>query len=317
VDFKNPQVRVTNSIVKEILTPVLWKVQCVSGVADDPGTCPDGQLAYFMDATPPDGCVCDENGCGDPVDPGDPCNQYWSPRLERASFAPVEIDQIYEIRWVEKDIIALKERRDSDMVLVRYELYPINFWNFENPYEEYYREVNAHFPYNVLPDANTVQTIRYTMASGVVVEHQFNITDTSPMPNVSATKMTEDGIKATIKSKETKSGLKIVWNDPKFKEIMKPGIQLRVYVGNLEHANYMDADTPSNLETFMWIDCPAQLHKLLIPTHAWNAFKDRLLAAGHSEADIMIVCRTIEEDSNFGTVYKNRGHSEIITIPLL
>ena len=91
------------------------------------------------------------------------------------------------------------------------------------------------------------------------------------------------------------SGRYFQWNDPKFKEIMRPGIQLRVYVGGYARtvSEDMSQGIPQNHDTVMWMDCPAQLHKMLIISERWNTLKADLLAAGYSEATVMIVYRTI------------------------
>jgi len=324
---RDPYVRYRTKIGQEDFVPVYWKAQRVSGVQNpvcDPGVpcpCPDGQVSYFMNAVSPPGCVCDEsnNWCADidPSDTSEPCNQPWGPEME-AVFTPLPIEEVDQILWVDKGATAFKEQRESDATIPKYKLYPMNFWDYDNAWKEIYYDFNGHFPPNILPEANSIQTIQFTMTDGTVHTREFSITETTPMPTVSATKLTEDGLKMTIRAKEIKTGLKITWDDPKFKEIMRPGIQLRVYVGAYDRtaSEYMSQDIPQSHETFMWIDCPAQLHKMLITSEHWNALKSELLAAGYTEATIMIVYRTIEYDENLGTEYMNRGHSELITVLL-
>jgi hypothetical protein len=91
---------------------------------------------------------------------------------------------------------------------------------------------------------------------------------------------------------------------------------LRVYIG--ANDNGYETGNLGGHEIFFWIDCPAQMHKLLIPKSDWDAFKQQLIDYGFTEAKLMIVYRTIEggNDAADEGQFFNRGHSDIVTIPL-
>ncbi|CAB5134490.1 hypothetical protein D3OALGA1CA_3445 [Olavius algarvensis associated proteobacterium Delta 3] len=293
--------RISTKAGKQTFAPVLWSVTCIyDGVTGegDPNECPPGQEAFFMDA--------DENA---------------KSRMEEVDFEPVD-PSVVQVRWVEKDLAVDYYERPYDGLFPKYKLYPINFWDWNrnwSPGTDY----NADFGY-VLPDSPGLQHFEFIINGVVEKTLVYNVTTLDPMPTVAATKETDDGLRMTIRAKEIKSGLKITWNDPKFKDIQRPYIQLRVYVGNA-HSNGL----ANQYERFFWIDCPAQIHKLLIPKDKWQELKDSLIADGFTEAQIVIVYRTLDNDywnhldypdlfpfnPEWG-LFMNRGHSDPIKIPL-
>lgn len=293
--------RISTQAGKQTFAPVLWSVTCIYdgevGV-DDPNECPLGQEAFFMDA--------DENAMS---------------RMEEVEFESVDT-AIVQVRWVEKDLTVDYYQRPWDAVFPKYKLYPINFWDWDRPWSPG-TDYNADFGY-VLPDATGLQHFEFIINGVVEKTLVYNVTTLDPMPTVAATKETEYGSRMTIRAKEIKSGLKITWNDPKFKDIQKSGIQLRVYVGNAHTNGYAN-----QYERFFWIDCPAQIHKLLIPMDKWQELKDSLIADGFSAAQIVIVYRTLDNDwfnhrdypdlfsynPDWG-LFMNRGHSDPIFVPL-
>ena len=58
------------------------------------------------------------------------------------------------------------------------------------------------------------------------------------------------------------------------------------------------------------------MHKILVPKNNWDAFKDELMAKGHTEADMILMYRTNIFDEEFNTNYQNRGQSDVVAIPL-
>ena len=320
----NVRVRVNTELGVETYAPVLYDVTCISGVTDDPQHCPNGQEAFFMDALEPEGCECNEFGCHDDQDitwdgqdPNHPCAQSWKSRMERIEFEPIDTARV-TINWVEKGLVAQQYSRPWEAKFPKYKLYPINFWDWNRPWTT---GTDYNADYFVLPDNTGVQSFE-VMVDGVVQKTLlFNVTTLDPMPTVSATKETADGLKMKLRGKEIKSGLKITWKDPKFKEIQKPGTMLRVYIGN--------SGAQSGYEHFYWIDCPAQIHKILVPMEDWQELKDKLIAGGHREAQIAIVYRTIDNNiwnhrdypdmfpynPEWGQ-FMNRGHSDSITVQL-
>ena len=178
-----------------------------------------------------------------------------------------------------------------------------------------------YFPPGVLPEAG-VQTVKFHLdaddpSGGYFTYKTYNVTTTEPMPSVAALKEVDGETKITIGVMEKKIGLKITWNDPDFKDIMKPGIQLRVYIGG-NNGDYETGNLTDH-EIYYWIDCPAQMHKLLVTSDAWESLKAQLIGHGFTEAKILIVYRTIEggDDAADEGQFMNRGHSDLITIPLL
>lgn len=315
--------RVTTSAGVRTMVPALWQVQCISGIVDqqetvDQNVCPDGQVAFFMDAQPPEGCICDETGCGDANDPNNPCNSLWPPRMEQVAFDGLPAEDI-SVRWVNKGVQATVYYMDYVAKFPKYNLYPINFWKYPDSWSAG-TDLLFDFPISAgLPETG-VQTLEASIA-GVQDPYilKYNVTTLDPLPTIAATKETDDGIKTTILAKEIKAGLKITWDDPLFKQIQKPGIQQRIYIGS-ERPKY---------EYYYWIDSPAQLNKILIPINEWNELKQRLISEGFTRAVVSIIYRTIDNDfwnnqaypemfpydPAYG-VFMNRGHSDLIYIDL-
>lgn len=232
----------------------------------------------------------------------DPCCKLWPNRFEQVSFDPVDPTGV-TVRWVEKNLTAQQYVMPYIAKFPGYALYPTNFWVWPDV-GEWSEGVDYLADFYVLPDSTGPQNFEF-MIDGVVQETvQYNVATLDPMPTVSATKEVDNETKFLIHGKEIKGGLKITWNDPPFKDIQKPGIQLRVYVGA-----YSPGQT---YERFFWIDCPTQIHKMLVPMDQWQEMKDVLLATGATEASIAIIYRTMNNDFSF----MNRGHSDSILIPL-
>ena len=314
-------VKVMTEIGEEIIGNEIVKANCF-----DPNMCGEG-IGYFVTPMPPEGCdgeyVENAQECVDAApelypdgwfNPRDdhplPCCRIWPNRPVKLYFNPVSNDDVAEVLWVEKNAIGNGKRVNSDGIFPKYKLYPINFWDFDNAWEKVYEEYYVTFPLGMTPEADSVQTMRFTLTNGDVIDRQYRISDVAPMPVVSATKETVDGTKITINAKEKKIGLMITWNDPPFKEIMKPGIQLRTYIGNGLVVDDVQVDR------FFFIDSPTQMHKILVPKSNWVAFKDELLAKGHTEADMILMYRTNIFDEEFNTNYQNRGQSDVVAIPL-
>jgi hypothetical protein len=290
--------RLVMNIGVEVLAPVLWQATCVSGVEEPiceegvPCPCKNGDVSYFMNA------IFDG-----------------APELEQMAFDMMDSDRI-QVVWKNKGLIADNFIQTYKAVFPKYELYPRNFWNYDRPWV-YDADMNFQFPAGVLPEVGWQEfAVHIDYPEGVVFNKTYYVTTTEPMPSVAAFREVEGKPKSTISVKEIKSGLKITWNDPPFKQIQKSGIQLKVYVGNSNNG-YEEGNLGGD-EIYYWIDSPAQIHKLLIPTENWLPLKTELLAAGFTEAKVLIVYRTIEggdEATNEGA-FMNRGHSDIVTIGL-
>jgi hypothetical protein len=131
------------------------------------------------------------------------------------------------VTWEDKGLVADTYIQTYDMNYVKYKLYPINFWDFENAYIENGGADMVHaFNTSVLPDVG-VQTVKFHLdandpSGGYFTYKTYNVTTVEPMPTVAATKEVDGVTTIKIGAKEKKIGLKVTWNDPPFKDIMKP-----------------------------------------------------------------------------------------------
>jgi hypothetical protein len=238
-----------------------------------------------------------------------PCCKLWrTPNRQTApnpGAPPFNASRVMNLTWINKNAVASSMvDQTQEMKNVPYQLFPMNFWSYSNQWQTS-KGLNFYFP-SVIPDVGE-QTFKLTYDTNKILELKFNVTDTRPMPIVALERVTKVGVtKTNINGKVIKDGYKLTWNDPAFKEIMIPGIELRVYVGSNE----------PNPEIFYWIDCPSQMSKLLIPTADWDALKTKLLAAGYVQAKILITYRLNVTDPNLKSIYTNRGQSDPITVLL-
>jgi hypothetical protein len=212
-----------------------------------------------------------------------------------------------------------------DMDLIKYRAYPMNFWDYDNPAwsgrgvaDMYHVFKNAPLP-EVGMNTVRIHIDADDPSGGYFVDKVYDVITHDKMPTVAATKEVDGETKVTIGAKEKRIGLKVTWNDPPFKEIMKPGIQLRVYIGGDDNIGF------GGHEMFYFIDCPAQLHKMLVTKDSWNSLKARLIDYGYPEARLAIIYRSLydpPEDENGNLLlhnqgsFWNRGHSDSLTIPL-
>jgi len=229
----------------------------------------------------------------------DPCCKMFTTRFEEASLEPVDPTGV-TVRWVEKNLIAQQYAMPYTGKFPKYELYPMNFWNWPAVGQGWDSNTDYLCDFFVLPDSTGLQHFEFMINGEVKATSAYDVTTLAPMPTVKATKEVEGETKFTMNAKQIKGGLKITWDDPPFKDIQKPGIQLRVYVGA----------ATTGYERFFFIDCPAQISKMLIPMDQWQELKDALIAEGFTEASIGIIYRTMATD------FMNRGHSDPIIIPL-
>jgi hypothetical protein len=231
----------------------------------------------------------------------DICCKQWTARMEQIDFAPVDPTGV-TVRWVEKNLTAQQYAMPYTGKFPKYKLYPINFWDWPAVGEGWVSDTDYLADFFVLPDSTGLQHFEFMINGVVQATYAYVVTSLDPMPTVTATREVDGETKLTMHAKQIKGGLKITWDDPPFKDIQKPGIQLRVYVG---------AQTSNGgYERYYWIDCPAQIHKMLVPMDQWQELKDTLIADGFTEATISIVYRTMTDD------FMNRGHSDPIIVPI-
>ena len=296
--------RVNGSYIDATSEPRIWRVEGPNGE----------QNGFFvMDLMPPQGC---DPGNANWGDPNDPCNQVWIDVQFNTHGTQLEYADVVSIRWVEKDVFATIERDVETIKYGNYSKYDgnllFNFWKYSDwePGVTWYNK----FPDGLLPEAGEIQTVEYTFANGEVHTLQYIVPDTRVMPQISIeTVNKEDVARTTFKGKVIKDGLKIVWNDPPLRDIMVPGIELKVYVGRQGPWEGQQAEGDFD---FLWVDVPSQMHKLLVPMDEWNSIKDALIAKGETEAVVRIIYRIRGDNPDLGTSWSNRGYSELISIPL-
>lgn len=282
-------VRVHNNIGLAVYQPRAWSVYC----NDVEQGCPEynvGKRQFFADF----------DGDGVPV-------------YDQIMFTPIDVNRM-TVTWENKGLIADSHFQSYLAMYTGYQLFPMNFWDFSHGFVDD-SDMIFTFPMNVLPDLG-VQTVKFHLdaddpSGGYAVYKTYNVTTTEPLPTVSVTKEVDGVTKITIGAVEKKIGLKITWDDPPFKDIMKPGIQLKVYIGSNAWT------TLDGHEIYYWIDCPAQMHKMLIPSDSWNELKTALLNEGYTKAYVVIVYRTLETGGGLDEgVFMNRGHSDPVEVPL-
>ena len=295
----------------------------------NPAEYPNGQLPNQCDCAGmhslyADSGTCSYDGSGVPcaygcwnpqkpdmnLDPAvNPCCKLWrTPSRQTApnpGAPPFNASRVVNLTWINKDAVASSVvDQTQEMKNVPYQLFPMNFWSYSNLWQTS-TGLYFYFP-SVVPDVGE-QIFRLTYDTNKILVLKFNVTDTRPMPIVALERVTKVGVtKTNINGKVIKDGYKLTWNDPAFKEIMIPGIELRVYVGSND----------PNLDIFYWIDCPSQMSKILIPTADWDTLKVKLLAAGYTQATIFIAYRLNVTDPIFKSTYTNRGQSDPITVLL-
>ena len=224
--------RVMGGLVNSERVPRIWRVEGPAGE----------QTGYFV------GDYLAPEGCFEGWEPE--CQDLWIDLQFDDNGAPLNREDVISIRWVERDALADIGRVPELYKSVPYQQFPRNFWNFDRDYRSDVTWYNNFAPEVGFPADNELVTIEYTFANGEVHTHEYRVPDTRVMPQVTIeTVNKEDVARTTFKGKVMKDGLKIRWNDPPFREIMRPGIELKVFVGN-----YLPRNSTTGTDIFHWID---------------------------------------------------------------